>query len=48
MCRTDRSNSEQAIEVYRTDAWLPLCASGVDKADGDVICRQLGYGYVPV
>ena len=31
------------IEVFNGGRWGPICDEHFDQADGDVICRQLGY-----
>ena len=31
------------IEVFNGGRWGPICDEYFDQADGDVVCRQLGY-----
>ena len=37
--------NEGRIEVFHEGVWQSLCDSSWDLRDGDVVCRELGYGY---
>ena len=34
------------VEVLKDDEWGTVCDSGFDTLEGNVVCRQLGYGSV--
>ena len=31
------------VEVFNGGRWGPICGEHFDQADGDVMCRQLGF-----
>ncbi len=37
-------DAEGRVEVYYSNTWNTICSDGFDRNDGNVICKQLGYG----
>ena len=37
--------NEGRVEVFHERVWQLVCDSSWDLRDGDVVCRELGYGY---
>ena len=37
--------NEGRVDVFHEGVWQSLCDSSWDLRDGDVVCRELGYGY---
>jgi serine/threonine protein kinase len=37
--------NEGRVEIFEQGVWQSVCDSSWDLRDGDVVCRELGYGY---
>ena len=40
-----RTDYQGRVEVYRDNQWKLVCGSHWNQYEGDVVCRQLGFGY---